>query len=161
MAAATLLALPLLAGVSLVVAGVSRRSLAWTLVGVHAVAILGSVAALAASSPVGAQDAPIGATVGLLRFTLGVLVGGLLVAAVAEGLPIGLGALATTAIRGVSRGCATAGYALGGVGGAVVGLLLTGSVAAAVVGALSAPATAFGGPLLDVAATRLSGSDLA
>ena len=163
-AAATFVVLPLLAGLSLLVATVLGRRLAWTLVGVHAIAILVGVGALAAGSPVGIQDAPIGATVGLARFTVGVLLGGLLVAAIVEGLPIALGALVTVLFRDTSRErglrCATAGYALGGVGGALVGLLLTGSLAAVVVGALFAPLTAFGGPILDAAATWAGTSKL-
>ncbi|MDQ2054726.1 hypothetical protein [Halobellus sp. H-GB7] len=163
-AAATFVVLPLLAGLSLLVATVLGRRLTWTLVGVHAIAILVGVGALAAGSPVGIQDAPIGATVGLARFTVGVLLGGLLVAAIVEGLPIALGALVTVLFRDTSRErglrCATAGYALGGVGGALVGLLLTGSPAAVVVGALFAPLTAFGGPILDAAATWAGTSEL-
>lgn len=156
-AAATLVVLPLLAGLSLLAATVLGRRLTWTLVAVHAVGILAAVGALAAGSPVGIQDAPIGATVGLVRFTVGVLLGGLFVAAVVEGVPIALGALLTVLFRDTSRErglrCATAGYALGGVGGALVGVLLTGSLAALVVGSLLAPLAAFSGPLLDAAAT--------
>ncbi|MGQ4554848.1 hypothetical protein [Halobellus sp. GM3] len=158
-AAASIVALPALAGASLLVTSALDRDLAWTLLGVHAAAILGAVALAVGSSTGLFQDAPLGAAFGLLRFTLGVLLAGLLVATVAEGVPIGLGALLTVLFVDASREralwYATAGYASGGVGGALAGVLLTGRVEAAVAGALLATPAALGSACLETAAARL------
>jgi hypothetical protein len=109
-------------------------------------------------SAVGFQETPLASAFGFLRFTLGALVAGLLVAAVVEGIPIGLGALLTVVLCDTSweRGLwyATSGYALGGVGGALVGAVLVGGLGA-VAGALLAMPAALAGALLEATATRI------
>jgi hypothetical protein len=155
----TLLALPLLASGSLLVARATRKSLLWTLFGVHTAAIAVGLAVFVTTSGIdGVQDAPVGAAVGFVGFALGVVGGGLVVAVVAEGIPIAVGAALTVVVGKASwrRGLwyATVGYALGGVGGALSGLTLTGSIEAAVLGALLAGPVAVAAPVLEAVATR-------
>ena len=155
-AIATLVALPLLAVVSLLAARVTGTRIEVTLPAVHAAAILVAVA----FSPASGLDAITpGAFVGLLRFAAVAVAGGLLLAAVAEGIPIAVGATLTVVIRGVPResalNYATVGYALGGVGGAVAGISLTGSAEGAALGALLAGPAAIGSVLLEVAVSRV------
>ena len=158
-AIATLLALPPLAGLSLLVARVTGRRIEVTLIAVHALAVLAGVA-VAATGPAGGLDPlTLGTVVGLARFTAVALAAGLLLAAVAEGIPIAVGATLIVVFRNVSRGSAlgyaTAGYALGGVGGAVAGIALTGAAEAAALGALVAGPAAVGSVLIEVAVSTL------
>lgn len=157
-AIATLVALPLLAGVSLLVARVAGARIDWVLLAVHAFAILAGIA-VAVTGPVsGVQEVSLSALVGLVRFTAAALAAGLLLAVVVEGIPIASGAALIVVFRDASRtsalGYATAGYALGGIGGAVVGIALTGAVEAAALGALLAGPAALGSVLLEVAVAR-------
>jgi len=158
-AAAVALALPLLAGVSLLVAGLTRRRLLVVLPAVHALAVVVGVASLWTGTAPGTPDLSVAAAVGLLRFVGGGIAVGLLVALLFEGGPVAVGALATVLLRDAdyARGvwCATAGYATAGVGGAVSGLLLTGDLLGGVLGALLAVPGALLGPLVDATATRL------
>ncbi|MFD1599301.1 hypothetical protein [Halobellus rarus] len=161
-AIATLVVLPLLAGVSLLAARLTGTRIEVTLPAVHAAAILVAVA-VAAFSPASGLDAITpGAFVGLLRFAAVAVAGGLLLAAVAEGIPIAVGATLIFVTRSVPResalNYATAGYALGGVGGAVAGISLTGSVEGAALGALLAGPAAIGSVLLEVAVSRFNRS---
>lgn len=161
-AAAVALALPLLAGASLLVARLTRRRLVAVSLGVHAVAVVGGVGLLWTGTVPGAPDPSLAAAVGLLRFVLGAIAAGLLVAVVFEGAPIAVGAVVTVLLRetGYARGvwCATIAYAVAGVGGAVSGLLLTGNFLGAVLGALLAIPGALVGVVVDVTATKFDGS---
>lgn len=158
-AAVVALALPLLAGVSLLVAGLTRRRLLVVLPAVHALAVVVGLAFLWSGTAPGGPDLAAGAAVGFVRFSLGAIAVGLLVALAFEGVPIAVGALVTVLVRDAdyARGawCATAGYAIGGMGGALAGVLLTGDLLAAVLGALLAVPGALFGPLVDAATTRV------
>ena len=158
-AIATLLALPPLAGLSLLISRVTGRRIEVTLLAVHALAVLAGVAVAATGPASGLEGLTLGTVVGLARFTAVVLAAGLLLAAVAEGIPIALGAALIVVFRNVSWGSAlgyaTAGYALGGVGGAVAGIALTGAVEAAALGALIAGPAAVGSVLIEVAVSTL------
>ncbi|WP_049986226.1 hypothetical protein [Halobellus rufus] len=155
---AVLLALPLLAAVSLLAARATGIRIEFTLLGTNALAIVCGVA-VAVASPLGLQEVSLGALVGLAKFTAGVLAAGLFVSAVFEGLPIATGAALTVVFREVSWShalqYATAGYAVGGLGGAVAGLLLTGAAEAAALGALLSVPGALGSVLLAVAVSQL------
>ncbi|WP_435183398.1 hypothetical protein [Halobellus sp. EA9] len=161
-AAAVALALPLLAGVGLLVAKLTGRRLLPTLLAVHALAVVVGIASLWSGTNPGTPDLSLAAAFGLARFTLGGILVGLLVALVFEGGPIALGALATVLLRetGSARAvwCATTGYAAGGIGGALAGLLLTGNVLGAVLGALLAVPGALFGVVVDATATRFDRS---
>ncbi|MFB6090674.1 MAG: hypothetical protein ABEJ97_06400 [Halobellus sp.] len=156
---AVALALPLLAGVSLVIARVTRRRLLPVLLSVHAIAVVLGLALLWSGTAPGTPDLSARAVVGIARFALGAVAAGLLVALLLEGGPVAIGALATVLLRetGYARGvwCAATGYAIGGVGGALSGLLLTGNFLGAVLGALLAIPGALLGVVVDVTATRL------
>jgi hypothetical protein len=157
-AIATLLALPLLAGVSLVVARVTDTRIEVTLLVVHALAVLTAVAVAAFGPAGGVETVTLGTVVGLARFSAVTLAAGLLLAAVAEGIPIAVGAALIVVLRDAPResalGYATAGYALGGVGGAIAGIALTGAVEGAALGALLAGPAALGSVLIEVAVSR-------
>ncbi|WP_144904018.1 hypothetical protein [Halobellus captivus] len=151
------LALPVLAAVSLLVARATSARIEWALVGTHAVALVGGVGVAVLN--LGTDlDLAAGVIVGLLRTTAVVLVAGLFLAVVVEGIPIAAGAAVTVVLREVSwphaLRCATAGYALGGIGGALAGIALTSALEAAALGALLAAPGALGSVALDAAASR-------
>ena len=146
---AILVVLPLLAGVSLLVAPATGLRIEWSLLAVHAVGIVAGVLVVGLTAPFGMESPSLPAAVGLLRFAAGVLAVGLVVAGVAEGGPIAAGAALAVLVGDVPwrRGVwyATAGYAAGGVAGALAGLAATGRVEAAAMGALlSGPAAVCG-----------------
>ncbi|MBB6645001.1 hypothetical protein [Halobellus ruber] len=154
---AVLIALPLLAGVGLAVAGTTGLRIELSLLAVHAVGIVGAVIALVVAAPLGpAPSLP--AVVGLLRFTAGALAVGLAVAGIAEGGPIAAGAVLAVLAGDLTwrRGVwyATAGYAGGGVAGAAAGLVSTGRAEAAAAGAVLAVPAALCGVVLERAAAR-------
>lgn len=158
---AVLVVLPLLAAVSLLAARVTGLRIEWTLLGTNALALLGGVA-IAITSPLGGlPEVSLAALVGLAQFTAGVLVAGLFVSVVFEGIPIATGAALTVVFRDASWSTAlqfaTAGYALGGIGGALAGLLLTNAAEATALGALLAVPGALGSGLLLVAVSRFRG----
>ncbi len=157
---AALVVLPLLAAVGLLVARATGIRIEWTLVGTNALAIVCGVA-IAVASPLGLDEFTVGALVGLAKFTAGVLVAGLFFATVFEGIPIATGAALTVVFRDVSWSSAlqyaTAGYALGGIGGALAGLVLTNAAEAAALGALLAVPGALGSVLLVIALSKFRG----
>lgn len=160
--AAVALVLPLLAGVSLLLASVTDSRLDATLLAVHGLGIVLGVFLFASGTVPGVEslDLSAGALVGFLRLLLSALAVGLLVALLGEGGPIALGALVTFLLRDTAYArsvrCATTGYVVGGVGGAIIGLLVSGTVLGAVVGALCSIPGALLGVAIDVTATRFA-----
>lgn len=157
-AMALLIVLPALAGVSLLVSRATGLRIEWSLLAVHAVGIVAGVTVFGATAPFGIETPSLSAAVALLRFTLGVLVVGLAMVAVAEGGPIAAGAAVAALVGGVPwrRGVwyATAGYAGGGVAGALVGLAVTGRIELAAVGAVLAAPAALCGLILERVVAR-------
>lgn len=147
---AVLFALPLLAGVSLLVARATGLRLEWSLLAVQAVAILGGVIVAGLTVPFGVETVSLPAAVGLARFAGGVLVVGLAVAGIAAGAPIAAGAGVAVLVGDLTwrRGVwdATVGYAGGGVVGALAGLAATGRIDVAAAGAVLAVPAALCGP---------------
>lgn len=157
-AMAVLLVLPLLAGVSLLVARVTGLRIEWSLLAVHAVGIVAGVIAFGVTAPFGIDTPSLSAAVALLRFTVGVLAVGLGIVAVAEGGPIAAGAAVSALVGDVPwrRGVwyATAGYAGGGIAGALGGLAVTGRIEVAAIGAILAAPAALCGLAFERAAAR-------
>ncbi|MFB6252799.1 MAG: hypothetical protein ABEI27_14145 [Halobellus sp.] len=159
--AAVAVILPLLAGVSLLLARVAGRRLDATLLAVHSLGIVVGVFLFASGTVPGVQslDLSVGALVGFLSSALAV---GVLIALLGEWGPIALGALVTFLLRETdyarSVRCSTTGYVVGGVGGAVIGLLVSGTVLGAVAGALLSIPGALLGVAVDVTATRFETS---
>jgi hypothetical protein len=156
----TLLALPVLAGVSLAVSRVSKWSLTRTLVGVHVGAILAGLVAFVLSSSTLLTEYPLRNLVGFARTAPLVVGGGLVVALLLEGGPTLSGAFVTRVVSGVSWQTglwyATVGYVLGGIGGLALVLGLTGALQFAAFGGLLAiPGAVVLGPLLEATTTRL------
>ena len=155
---AILVVLPILAGVSLLVARATGLQIERSLLAVHAVVIGGGVLAVGATAPFGVETPSLHAVAELLGFALGVLTVGLAIAGVAEGGPIAAGAAVAVFVGGVPwrRGVqyATAGYAIGGVGGALAGLVFVGQIEAAAAGAVLAAPAALCGLAFERAAAR-------
>ena len=159
-AVATLFALSLLAGVSLVVARLSRLSLVRSLAGVHAASALVGALALFRSLTSSPSN-PFGIEGNAVVLSVLAVVVGLLTAAVVEGVPVAVGAVGARLLADVPWATGvwygTLGYVAGGFGGALVVGALTGSVGMASLGSvLALPTAILAGPLLGVTAPRLA-----